>query len=73
MGIKSRFDLRRDQKVVVRVPRGRDRGTNAEELSSYQRLQSAALLEQLALKRVINGVSMRKYEEAALAVPVKDE
>ncbi len=52
------------------VPRVRDRRTNREvPLASYQRLQAPGLLEQLALKRVINGVSMGKYEEAALSVP----
>jgi len=59
-----------DQKVAVAVPRVRDRQTNQEiPLTSYQRLQSAGVLEQLALKRVINGVSMGKYEDAAQAVP----
>jgi transposase-like protein len=59
-----------DQKVAVGVPRVRNRMTNEEvSLSSYTRLQKPGVLEQLALQRVINGVSMRKYEEAALSVP----
>ncbi len=59
-----------DQKVRVLVPRIRNRQRNEEvRLPSYQRLQSQGVLEELALKRVINGISMGKYEDAALAVP----
>lgn len=59
-----------DQKVTVDVPRVRDRQTNTEvPLRSYQRLQQPGVLEELALRRVINGISMRKYEQAAVSVP----
>lgn len=59
-----------DQKVKVRVPRVRNRQQNVEvPLMSYERLQSTGVLEELALKRVINGISMGKYEDAALSVP----
>lgn len=59
-----------DQKVKIEVPRVRNRERNEEvQLSSYQRLQSQGVLEELALKRVINGISMGKYEDAALSVP----
>ena len=59
-----------DQKVKIRVPRVRNRERNEEvQLPSYQRLQSQGVLEELALRRVINGISMGKYEDAALAVP----
>lgn len=59
-----------DQKVAVRVPRLRDRQTNAEvPLASYARLQEPGIFNELAFRRVINGLSHRKYAKAALSVP----
>ena len=59
-----------DQEVTVRVPRVRDWRTNTEvPLRSYRRLQRRGPLQELALRRVIRGISMGKYEEAALSVP----
>ena len=59
-----------DQKVAIEVPRARNRRTGKEmTLRSYERLQSPRVIEDLALRRVINGISMRKYEEAALSIP----
>jgi putative transposase len=59
-----------DQKVRVIVPRVRNRKTGQEvPLQSYQRLQSATVIDHLALQRVINGISTGKYEKAALSVP----
>ena len=59
-----------DQKVGIEVPRARNASTGEEgRLASYERLQSPQLIESMALKRVINGISMRKYEEAALSIP----
>jgi transposase-like protein len=59
-----------DQKVKIRVPRVRNRRENVEvPLRSYERLQHPGVLEEMALRRVINGISMGKYEEAALSVP----
>lgn len=59
-----------DQKVAIKVPRARNGRTGEEAtLRSYERLQSPRLIEEMALRRVINGISMRKYEEAALSVP----
>ena len=59
-----------DQKVRMVVPRARNARTGEEaRLASYERLQSPRVIEDLALRRVINGISMRKYEEAALSVP----
>jgi transposase-like protein len=59
-----------DQKVAIEVPRARNRRTGEEmTLRSYERLQSPRVIEDLALRRVINGISMRKYEEAALSIP----
>jgi putative transposase len=59
-----------DQKVAIEVPRARNRRTGEEmRLATYERLQSPGVIEDLALRRVINGISMRKYEEAALSIP----
>ena len=59
-----------DQKVAIDVPRARNRRTGEEAtLASYERLQSPRVIEELSLRRVINGVSMGKYEDAALSIP----
>jgi putative transposase len=59
-----------DQKVALEVPRARNPRTGQElRLRTYDRLQSPRLIEDMALRRVINGISMGKYEEAALSVP----
>lgn len=59
-----------DQKVAIDVPRARNGKTGEEgTLPSYERLQSPRVIEDMALRRVINGISMRKYEEAALSIP----
>lgn len=58
-----------DQKVEVRVPRVRDVVENYEvPLAVYNRLQSPQVIDQVVLSRVINGISQRKYEHAALEV-----
>jgi len=59
-----------DQKVAIDVPRARHGRTGEEgTLPSYERLQNPRMIEEMALRRVINGISMRKYEEAALSIP----
>ena len=59
-----------DQKVAIEIPRARNARTGEEAtLASYARLQSPRVIEDMALRRVINGISMRKYEEAALSIP----
>jgi putative transposase len=59
-----------DQKVRVNVPRVRDVQAGEEiPLKSYRRLQDPAHLDELALARVINGLSQGKYERAAEQVP----
>jgi transposase-like protein len=59
-----------DQKVTMTVPRARNAQTGEEGvLRSYERLQSPRVIEEMALRRVINGISMGHYEEAALCVP----
>ena len=59
-----------DQKVTVRVPRVRNTVTNREvPLERYERLQSPQLIDDMALSRVINGISQDKYERAVMEVP----
>jgi putative transposase len=59
-----------DQKVQVPVPRVRNVATKEEvSLSSYERLQNPQRLDDMALARVIHGMSQRNYEKAAQKVP----
>lgn len=59
-----------DQKVKIQVPRARNRSTNEEVLlKTYQGLQNAQQLDDMALSRVMHGMSQRNYEKAALSVP----
>lgn len=59
-----------DQKVKVPVSRVRNTTTNEEvQLESYERLQSPQLVDDMALSRVIHGMSQRNYEQAAIQVP----
>jgi putative transposase len=59
-----------DQKLRVKVPRVRRKDTGEEvPLMSYIRLQQPGVIDELAFKRVLNGVSQANYREAALAVP----
>jgi len=59
-----------DQKVKINVPRVRDLKSQEEvRLRSYERLQDPSHLDEVALARVINGISQAKYEKAAEHVP----
>lgn len=59
-----------DQKVKINVPRVRDVKAGEEvPLQSYERLQNPSHLDEMALSRVINGISQGKYERAAEQVP----
>lgn len=59
-----------DQKLRINVPRVWDVEAGQEiRLKSYERLQDPAHLDELALSRVINGISQGKYERAAEHVP----
>lgn len=59
-----------DQKVKVTVPRIRNVKNNQEKtLGLYKQLQNPSLINELMLARVINGISQRKYEKAAVQVP----
>jgi len=59
-----------DQKLPVSVPRVRNVQTRTEvPLSAYQALQQPRGLDQALLARVLHGLSTRRYEECAEAVP----
>ena len=59
-----------DQKLKINVPRVRDLEAGQEvRLKSYERLQDPGHLDEVALSRVINGISQGKYERAAEHVP----
>jgi putative transposase len=59
-----------DQKVETQVPRVRNLKTKTEvQLKAYARLQSPQVVDDMALRRVINGMSQRNYQKAAIAVP----
>jgi transposase-like protein len=59
-----------DQKVPVAVPRVVRKSTREfVSLGSYQRLQDTGRIDDMALRRVIRGISMGNYEGAALSIP----
>jgi len=59
-----------DQKVGLRIPRLRNRKTNQEiPLQSYEALQNPSTINDAVLRRVINGISCRKYEQAVQSIP----
>ena len=59
-----------DQKVPVRVPRVRNMQTAREvPLEAYHKLQSPRHADEQAYRKIINGVSNRKYYDAAALVP----
>ena len=66
-----------DQKVGIEVPRVRDILNDEEvRLPSYRELQNPRRIDEAVFRRVINGISSRKYEKvedalqgAALSVP----
>jgi transposase-like protein len=59
-----------DQKLPIPVPRVRDRREGKEvQLRSYERLQEPRDRDGVVLKRVLHGLSCRRYEECVAAVP----
>ena len=59
-----------DQKMPIAVPRVRDILQGKEvPLSSYRDFQNPRSIDEVVFKRLINGISTRKYEKAALEVP----
>ncbi len=59
-----------DQQLPVRVPRIRDRHAHREvRLETYQRPQVPRQADAGLFRRVLHGLSCRRYEECAEAVP----
>jgi len=59
-----------DQKLRIMVPRVRRAGSNEEiPLQSYQRLRQTGIIDDIALRRVIHGVSSQNYRAAAIDIP----
>ncbi len=59
-----------DQKVKLQVPRARNVLAKEEVLlKTYEGLQNADQLDDMALSRVIHGMSQRNYEKAVIHVP----
>jgi transposase-like protein len=59
-----------DQKVGIRVPRVRHKELGQEvALESYRRLQNPQVIDDIVLRRVINGIAQGNYEKAAIDVP----
>jgi len=55
-----------DQKLPIRVPRVRDwQGGKEVRLRSYDRLQEPRGRDEGVLKRILHGLSCRRYEECA--------
>jgi transposase-like protein len=60
----------RDQRMPVTYQRARNKNTNEEVvLESYKRLQKPYLGDEQTFKKLVNGISMRKYREAAELAP----
>ncbi len=59
-----------DQKIAISVPRVRHKLKEEEvQLESYRGLQSPGVIDDMVLRRVINGISQGNYEKAAIDVP----
>ncbi|MFH1653412.1 MAG: transposase [Pseudomonadota bacterium] len=59
------------QRIGIGVPRVRDKRMKSETvLKSYSRLHNGAhSMEEMAMNRILKGISCRDYESAAMAVP----
>ncbi len=59
-----------DQKIAISVPRVRHKLKEEEvQLESYRGLQSPRVIDDVVLRRVINGIAQGNYEKAAIGVP----
>lgn len=58
-----------DQKVAVKVPRLVNGSNEFVVLETYRSLQNGTMLDEGAFRKVISGMRMGKYEEAATHVP----
>ena len=60
----------RDQRMPIEYQRARNKKTNQEVvLESYKRLQEPYMEDEQTFKKLLNGISMRKYRESAELVP----
>jgi len=56
-----------DQKVEIKVPRVKNLTTdNFVTLENYKKFQAEQIINDLALKRVLNGISCNNYKEASI-------
>lgn len=59
-----------DQKVPIMRPRVRNRLENREvKIPLYERLQSSADYEDMALRKLLHGMSCRRYAESSALIP----
>lgn len=59
-----------DQKIPIMVQRVRDVGNNKEmSLDTYERFQRPREVDDVLLRRVLHGLSMRNYRECSEAIP----
>jgi putative transposase len=59
-----------DQKIPVQIPRVRNKTQETEvALESYRKLQRPYRADEQVFKKLLNGLSMRKYGESAEIVP----
>jgi len=59
-----------DQKVAIEVPRVRDLKQGKEvKLESYQELRNSTGFDEKAFSHLINGLSAKRYEQAAEKIP----
>lgn len=60
----------RDQKIPIMVPRVRNKTANIEiPLEVYQKLQEPYLGDRQTMLKLLQGISMRKYQKSAELVP----
>lgn len=60
----------KDQKLPIKVQRVRDMGNNRElSLSTYERFQQPAQIDEGLMRRVLHGLSTRNYRECAETIP----
>ncbi len=60
----------KDQKIPIMVQRVRDVGNNKEmRLDMYERFQRPKEVDDVLLRRVLHGLSMRNYRECSEAIP----
>jgi len=59
-----------DSKVRIKVPRVMNKGTKRSvPLRSYELFQDPQIIDEQNFKKLINGISCRKYKEASMIVP----